>query len=103
MAFRDWLRRALGVEVKQSATTQALVRNLPDAVWTPLDYQALAREGYSTNPWVYACITEIARGIAGIPWRLYSGSGANLREVEDHPLLRLLARPNPEQGYGASM
>jgi HK97 family phage portal protein len=95
------MRRALGVEVKASATTQALVRNLPDAVWTPRDYQALSREGYATNPWVYACITEIARGIAGIPWRLYQGRGEAARELDSHPLLDLLRRPNPEQGYGA--
>ncbi len=101
MGFRDWMRRALGVEVKASATTQALVRNLPDAVWTPRDYQALSREGYATNPWVYACITEIARGIAGIPWRLYQGRGESARELDSHPLLDLLRRPNPEQGYGA--
>jgi HK97 family phage portal protein len=87
--------------VKASATTQALVRNLPDAVWTPRDYQALSREGYATNPWVYACITEIARGIAGIPWRLYQGRGESARELDSHPLLDLLRRPNPEQGYGA--
>jgi len=101
MGFRDWMRRALGVEVKASATTQAIVRNLPDAVWTPRDYQALSREGYATNPWVYACITEIARGIAGIPWRLYQGRGEAARELDSHPLLDLLRRPNPEQGYGA--
>jgi HK97 family phage portal protein len=101
MGFRDWMRRALGVEVKASATTQALVRNLPDAVWTPRDYQALSREGYATNPWVYACVTEIARGIAGIPWRLYQGRGDAARELDSHPLLDLLRRPNPEQGYGA--
>ncbi len=101
MGFRDWMRRALGVEVKASATTQALVRNLPDAVWTPRDYQALSREGYATNPWVYACVTEIARGIAGIPWRLYQGRGETARELDSHPLLDLLRRPNPEQGYGA--
>ena len=92
MGFRDWMRRALGVEVKASATTQALVRNLPDAVWTPRDYQALSREGYATNPWVYACITEIARGIAGIPWRLYQGRGETARELDSHPLLDLLRR-----------
>jgi len=103
MALRDWLARALGVEVKASTTTQAIVRGMPEALWAPRDYQTFSREGYQQNPWVYACITEIARGIAGIPWRLYRGSGGRdaLREIEDHPLLRLLRRPNPEQGYAA--
>ena len=103
MALRDWLARALGVEVKASTTTQAIVRGMPEALWAPRDYQTFSREGYQQNPWVYACITEIARGIAGIPWRLYRGTGGRdaLREIEDHPLLRLLRRPNPEQGYAA--
>ena len=103
MALRDWLARALGVEVKASTTTQAIVRGMPEALWAPRDYQTFSREGYQQNPWVYACITEIARGIAGIPWRLYRGTGGRdaLREIEDHPILRLLRRPNPEQGYAA--
>jgi HK97 family phage portal protein len=103
MGFRDWMRLALGLEVKASTTTQAIVRGLPEAVWAPRDYVTFSREGYQQNPWVYACVTEIARGIAGIPWRLYRGTGGRdaLREIEDHPILRLLRRPNPEQGYSA--
>ena len=65
MGFRDWMRLALGLEVKASTTTQAIVRGLPEAVWAPRDYVTFSREGYQQNPWVNACETEIARGIAG--------------------------------------
>lgn len=67
-------------------------------VWTPRDYASLAREGYSKNPVVYRAVRMIAEAAASAPWLLYDGE----REVETHPLLSLLARPNPAQS-GASL
>ena len=46
--------------------------------------------------WVFAAVNAISRRVAGIPLKLYAqtpqGPGP---EIVDHPLLRLLARPNP--------
>jgi HK97 family phage portal protein len=63
--------------------------------WTPRRYDALAEEGYRRNGIAWRCISEVARACANIPWLLYDGQG---RELEKHPLLKLLASPNPMQG-----
>jgi HK97 family phage portal protein len=84
-----------------------------------------AREGYERNVTVYSCINLIARSCAGIPWVLYqrgatptskvrkvmtfrtamkafagsplAKSSAANAEIENHPLLRLIEKPNPLQ------
>lgn len=62
-------------------------------VWTPRDYAALAREGYQRNPVAYRSVRLIAESAASVPWLLYQGGA----ERTVHPLLDLLARPNPRQ------
>lgn len=62
--------------------------------WTPSDYAALAREGYQRNPFVYRCVRLLAEGVASIPYVLTEGA----RELDRHPALDLLARPNGRQG-----
>lgn len=56
-------------------------------------YDAQAREGYAGNATVFRCIRMRAQACASIPWLLYSDR-TKRREIESHPLLDLLARPN---------
>ena len=58
-------------------------------------YQDLAKEGYLQNAIVYRCVNEIAKGASAVPFILKSGD----QIIEQHPLLDLLARPNPLQSY----
>ena len=67
------------------------------ARWTPRDYAALAREGYSRNAIVYRAVRLIAESIGGLCFVLYEGAA----ERDKHPLLDLIRRPNPRQD-GAS-
>lgn len=67
------------------------------ARWTPRDYAALAREGYSRNAIVHRAVRLTAESIGGLTFVLYEGAA----ELNQHPLLDLLARPNPRQD-GAS-
>ncbi len=62
-------------------------------VWTPRTYAALARAGFMRNAVVYRSIRMLAEAAASVPWLLYDGAA----ELDDHPLLRLLAKPNPSQ------
>lgn len=62
-------------------------------VWSPRDYAALAREGYERNPVAHRAVRLVAEAAAGIPWIAMQGG----REVDRHPVLDLLARPNPRQ------
>ena len=58
-------------------------------------YQDLAKDGYLQNAIVYRCVNEIAKGASSVPFILKSGD----QIIEQHPLLDLLARPNPLQSY----
>lgn len=64
-----------------------------EANWTRRDYATLAREGFMRNPIVHRAVRLIAESAASIPWLLYEG----VREIETHPLLDLLERPNQRQ------
>lgn len=56
-------------------------------------YTDLADEGYLQNAIVYRCVNEISKGASAVPIDIYSGDN----KLENHPLLRLLDRPNPLQ------
>lgn len=61
--------------------------------WTPRDYASLASEGFGKNAVVYRCVRMIAEAAAATPLTVFAGGA----RTDDHPLARLLARPNPEQ------
>ncbi len=62
------------------------------AVWMPRDTKAFAKEGYASNVIVFRCVDVIAKSMASIPLVVKQGD-----EIAgpDHPLVKLLARPNP--------
>ena len=57
------------------------------------NFKTFAQEGYKENAIVYRCVNEIANGAASIPFCVYQGD----IKLEAHPLISLLARPNPLQ------
>jgi HK97 family phage portal protein len=59
--------------------------------WAPRDYAAFAREGFMQNAILYRAVRMIAEAAASVPLLLYQGDD----EIAEHPLLDLLARPNP--------
>jgi len=64
---------------------------LGQPVWSPRDYAAFAREGFMQNAIVYRSVRMIAKAAASVPLLVYEGAA----EIEDHPLLDLMARPSP--------
>ncbi|WP_082475491.1 phage portal protein [Rhizobium sp. Leaf341] len=62
------------------------------AHWTGRSYAALAREGFLRNPVAYRTVRMIAEAAAAVPLIVYRAG----REVTDHPVLRLLTRPNAQ-------
>lgn len=60
-------------------------------VWTSRDFSALAREGFQKNPIVYRCVRMISEAAASLTWLAYEDG----RELDTHPLLGLIAKPNP--------
>lgn len=70
-----------------------------DASWTRRDFTALAREGFMCNPVVHRSVKLVSEAASAVPWLLFD----NGREFDDHPLLRLLARPSSRQAGPAFM
>jgi HK97 family phage portal protein len=64
---------------------------LAPSTWSPRDYAAFAREGFTQNPIVYRAVRMIAEAAASVPLLLYQGD----EEILQHPLLDLIANPNP--------
>ena len=62
--------------------------------WTPRDYGALAAEGFAKNAVAYRCVRMIAEAAASVPLVVFEGGV----RAPEHPLQKLLDRPNPEQG-----
>lgn len=67
------------------------------AVWSPRDYHQFAHEGYAKNVIAYRAIAMVASAAASIPFVLYHTNRAGKRELTNHPVLKLLKRPNPMQ------
>jgi len=82
-------------EIKDSrAAALVAVTTAGRPVWTPRDYESLAREGFAKNPVAYRCVRMIAEAAASIPLAVFVDG----KRADGHPLRRLLDRPNPEQG-----
>ena len=81
-------------EAKASRTLQALaITGAGRPVWTPRDYGALAREGFQRNAVVHRAVRLVSEAAASMPLVVREGG----READAHPLLALLARPNPRE------
>jgi HK97 family phage portal protein len=98
----DWLRpagrgRRDGAPEEKASAARGLiaVQGAGRPVWTPRDYLSLATEGFGKNPVAYRCVRMIAEAAAAVPLRVFEDDAIVTAE---HPLRRLLERPNPEQG-----
>lgn len=61
--------------------------------WTGRSYEALVREGYKKNVVVNRCVRIVSESAASVPLMVYRGD----KQIEKHPILDILARPNPLQ------
>ncbi|MGB4101354.1 MAG: phage portal protein [Alphaproteobacteria bacterium] len=94
MRLRDLLARPVRADAIKTGMAGPLIAwsQVGQARWTPRRYDALAEEGFRKNVIAYRCVSMVAQAAAQIPWLLYDGNG---HELTRHPLLQLLARPNP--------
>jgi HK97 family phage portal protein len=92
LPFLNPIRRAPATKASRAGALVALFETGRPR-WTPRDYAAMAREGFAQNPIAYRAVRLIAESVAGLPRVLYEGA----RELDTHPLLDLIARPNPRQ------
>lgn len=112
----------LPVDATKADPTGSLIVSsygLAQPVRTPRRFDKLADEGYNQSPPVFRAINIIASAVAGIPWQLFSRKGAkgvsrpgmlmgrdrkghtpHGEQIDAHPLLDLMQRPNDTQGWG---
>ncbi|MCC6007597.1 MAG: phage portal protein [Rhodobacteraceae bacterium] len=82
-------------EAKGSAAGPVLaVQAMGRPAWTARDTQSMTRAGFVTNPVGFRCVKLIAEACAALPLVLQDAQ----RRYQEHPILSLLARPNPGQG-----
>jgi HK97 family phage portal protein len=87
--------RLKSILTTKSSATGAIIamHGAGQPVWTPRNYQALARAGYGGNVVGFRCVRMIAEAASSVPLLTY----VNGEELSDHPLRNLIARPNPAQ------
>ena len=95
-----WLRSLLarppdGPDETKASRTGALVafHGTGQPVWTARDPRALAKAGYERNPVAHRCIRLLSETAASVVWLAFDGE----TELDAHPLLDLIARPNAHQ------
>ena len=94
--FKWFKRKAL--EIKTSISTRTLVFGAAQANFNTRQYSTFAKEGYQQNVIAFDAINQIAKGIASIDFIVFKGEGEKKEPVQDdHPLVQLLAKPNPWQ------
>lgn len=100
----DTLRRVAGGPARPAVAVQAeqkssrvgpliALQGQGRPLWSPRDYAGLAREGYARNPIVFRAVRMVCEAAASVPLLLYEDD----RELTVHPLLDLIARPNPHE------
>ena len=91
----NWIDRLTGRAAapaeRKAAHSFMTLTALGEASWSQRGFVSLAGAGYMRNPVVYRCVRLIADAAARVPLRVEEGG----RRLETHPLLALLARPNP--------
>ena len=92
----EWFKFLLGIDKKASAARRLFAFGQPvGAVWSARRFDSFADEGYRRNVVAFSAINMVAEAAACLPWQLFRKSGAKRVAVSEHPLLTLLARPNP--------
>ncbi|MBX9926742.1 MAG: phage portal protein [Hyphomicrobiaceae bacterium] len=101
--FVNFARPPAEPDTKASRTGPLIAyETLGAPAWSGRDYSAFAREGYMSNAVVHRCVRMVAEAAASVPLILYD----RRHEIEDHPLLDLLAHPTPNEtcaGFLASV
>jgi HK97 family phage portal protein len=91
--------RELEQKVSQSAHLIHQFLGANGAVWPERNYENFAREAYIKNVINFRCVKEISQSVCSVSWKLFEGDDKNKTEVNTHPIIDLLKRPNPEDSF----
>ncbi|MBL0317738.1 MAG: phage portal protein [Alphaproteobacteria bacterium] len=71
------------------------MQDMLPAKWSERSYQQFSQEGYIRNVVAHRAIHMIASCASSVPWKLYRCQENQKIHIKAHPLLTLLAHPNP--------
>jgi HK97 family phage portal protein len=90
----NWQKKA--TSHKQSIhKDQAYFYEMNAPQWSSREYQQFADQAYIKNVIAHRAINIVAQAAASVPWALYSMRGKHKVHIHEHPILKLLTRPNP--------
>ncbi len=93
VGLRNWLSR-------KAAPSQSSIFLDGSSASLPQNVRAYAKEGYSENPVVFACASIIANAAASVKLEVHTTDAKGNKKVDvKHPVLDLMARPNPMQTW----
>jgi len=92
-SFGENIRAFLFGATEKKEAPQVLMNYTTATHYRRDNFDSYADEGYRQNAIVYRCVNEIANGAASIPFKAFQGD----TELDQHPILSLLNRPNPTQ------
>ena len=93
MAFFDFLKRNNLTDLEFKEAPKIHVQQMTPYHNRSDSFKSYATEGYLQNAIVFKCVNEISQAAASINFKVYQGDV----ELEQHPLLTLLNKPNPIQ------
>jgi HK97 family phage portal protein len=84
---------------------QAVAMTLPDRTankptWPTWDPAVAARDGYAKLALIYRCVNIVAHALGTATVRVYDEANDN-ETIPDHPMRKLMRRPNPQMGEAA--
>jgi HK97 family phage portal protein len=97
MGIREWFskkveRKDLG---NMQATFRSIILDMGDGTSIPDSYHGRTREGYEQNSYVFKCINARAKSVSLVDSMVLDLKGQE--HGDNHPLVKLLHRPNPGQ------
>ena len=98
MNIRNWFKNLFS---KTHIAGAASVSSTGTVQWTTRDYENFAKEAYIINYVGFRCIGMIAEAVASTPWGVFKKVDEGREAVSEHPLMRILHRANPTEGFSA--
>lgn len=93
--FKNLFQRKASVTI---VSTQANTT----AIWSDKNYEVFAKETYLKNVISFRCVDLISKSVSTIKWKVMETKSDGFKEeISSHPLLDLMSRPNPQQGWSA--
>ena len=93
MSIFDDIKKFFSKTIQKKQAPMTMYNNIGYSLPKKDSYIDFAQEGYTENAVVYKCVNEIANGASSVGIKLFDGD----IQIDNHPLINLLKRPNPLQ------